>query len=133
MIGFTLHVLILFYFTKQKRHALYQGTVSSRPESDLKLSDLLMFCHERFIPGWLCIMMWKMSGMKLYLALSRWECVCAYGRIISWQFQRVVTKSLHPTFQAQFSRKATFLLHVSGEFGSTLCEFTSTYPSQDFW
>ncbi len=44
----------------------------------------------------------------------------------------VVTKSLHPTFQAQFIEKAVLLQHVSGEFGLILCKLISIYPIHDF-
>lgn len=77
---------ILILFCMCLMWFLYNIKVSLRPQPDLKLSDY--WCSiMKGLALVKCIMMWKMSGMKLYLALSRWECVCAYGRIIAWQFQ----------------------------------------------
>ncbi len=58
-------------------------------------------------------MMWKMSGMKLYLA-SAGGSVFVLMAGLSLDSFSVVTKSLHPTFQAQVIEKA---VHVSGELG----------------
>jgi len=84
--------------------------------SDLKISDLLMFCHERYSLV-ACIMMWKMSGMKLYLALSRWECVCAYGRIISLTISVLSPNLYIPHFKHSLLKNLHSFLNISGELG----------------